>query len=102
MEIPIDFAYSAITIHGARVLAIHHTRRGSGDCHRIHAFDFSRRATSVLPPSGDQVGSTERRVAFKAGRSCVLEGGEGLSVWGLRSLGDSIVFYKVSISSHSD
>ena len=101
MEIPIDFTYSTITIHGARVLAIHQTRRDPEDCHRIHVFDFSRRATSALPPLGDKVGGSERRVAFKGGRNCALEGGEGMSAWGLRSLGDSVVFYKVSIPPHS-
>lgn len=97
VEIPIDCSYLTAAVHGARVLAIHHIRRGPEECHRIYIFDFSRRASSALPLSSDGFGGTERRVEFKVGRSCVLEGGEGMSAWGLQSLGDSIVFYKASI-----
>ena len=97
VEVPIDCSSLTTAVHGARVLAIHHTRRGPEECHRIYIFDFSRRASSALPLSGNEVGGTERRVAFKAGRSCVLERGEGMNAWGLQSLGDSIVFYKVIV-----
>ena len=98
IEIPIDSTYLSTIIHGARVLAIRNTHRGPEEHHRIHIFDFSRRASTALPLLDGGDGGTERRAAFKDGRSCLFEGGVGVSMWGIQSLGDSVMFYKVSDS----
>lgn len=98
VEIPIDSTYLSTIVHGARLLAIRNTHHGPEEHHRIHIFDFSRRASTALPLSDGSDGGMERRVMFKGGRSCLFEGGGGMSMWGLQSLGDSVMFYKVSIS----
>lgn len=96
-EIPINCAEVFITIHGTRVLAIRETHRGPEEHYYIHVFDFSRRANAALPLLDSKIDVTERKVASEGGQSCIFEGGEGTSAWNLRSLGDSLVFYKVSI-----
>lgn len=101
MEIPMDSTYFTTITHGARVLAIRNTRHGPEERYLIHTFDFSRRGSAALPLSDENDGGTERRALFKDGRSCVFGGGDGMIPWGLQSLGDSIMFYVVSLPSSS-
>ena len=98
IEIPTEITYLSIVIHGARLLAICDTHRESEGDHRIHIFDFCWRASIPLTVSDGNDDGTERRALFKTGRSCLFEGGGGVSMWGLQPLGDSVVFYEVSIS----
>ena len=86
-----------ITIHGAHVLVMCYGALARS----LHVFDFSRRGCAALPPSDENGFGTERRVAFKDGRSCMLEegGGDRVSGWGVQ-IGDSIIAV-VSLLSHS-
>jgi len=99
IKIPTEGTYLSIAIYGARLLAIRNTHPGPGEHHhRIHIFDFSRRASTALTVSDGSDGRTERRVLFKAGRSCAFEGDTEVRSWCLQPLGDSVVFCAVSIS----
>jgi len=98
IEIPTGITRLSIVIHGARLLAIYDTHRGSEGDYCIHIFDLCRRASSALTVSDESNDGTERRAPFKTGRSCLFEEGGGVSMWGLQPLGDSVVFYEVSIS----
>lgn len=101
MDVPINNHNSSTIVHGARMLMIHYTGHDQNEHHRIHIFDFSRRGSPSLPVLGGSDGGIERKAVFEDGRSCLFKDGDGMSSWGLQSLGDSLVFYIVSLIYYS-
>ena len=100
MKIPVRIGTLAI-IHGTRVLVIYDTFRDPGSHYRVHVFDVSRRGSATLPLLDGNEGGTERRAIFEDGRSCEFEAGDGMSLWDLQPLGDTIPLSVVSLLSYS-
>lgn len=84
-------------IHGAHMLVTHKPLNARPNHYQIHAFDFSRRGITTLPLSDGVNGGTERRAEFKDWRTCVFEVGDGMYRRGPIGIGDSIIFYIVSL-----
>ena len=87
-------------IHGARVLAIVETPHGLRQRFCIHTFDFSRRESAALQLSDGNGREAERKATFEDGWRHVLEVADGMSSWGLQSVGGGVVFYIVSLFSY--
>jgi len=100
MEIPVSSGALTI-IHGTHVLVIYDAFRDPGTHYRVHVFDVSRRGSAALPFLHGNDGGTERRAVFEDGRSCEVEAGDGMSLWDLQPLGDTIPLSVVSVLSYS-
>lgn len=100
MKNPTRFNTSIPFIHGARMLVVHRPYSIPLDHRHIHAFDFSRWGTAALPLSDGIDGGTERRAVFNNWQDCVFKLDDGMFPKGPFGIGDSIMFYVVSLLSY--
>ena len=96
------YGYPLPLVHGTRVIAVQRSTSISGPDvyhHNLRTFDFSQWGWSVLPLC-DEGSGTERRVAFRDGRSLLLQGNEDMDEWKFHSLSDGRIMYLVSRFRH--
>ena len=99
MEIPTGSGALTI-VHGTHVLVIDEIH-GPGANYRVCRFDFGRWGSATLPFLDENDGGAGRRAVFEDGRSCEFEGGDGMSLYDLQPLGDTIPLSVVSLLSCS-
>ena len=86
-------------VHGARVLAIVETSHGLKQRYCIHMFDFSRRGGAALPLSDGNNREAKRKATSEDGWRYVLEMVDGMSPWGLQTVGGGVMLYIVGLLS---